>query len=37
MDSNSVWEAQTWRLQVDEQPQQVLLKQVQEMLHGVRL
>ncbi len=37
MDSNSVWEGQTWRLQVDEQPPQVLLMQVQEMLHGVRL
>jgi len=37
MDSNSVWEAQTWRLQVDVQPQRALLMQVQEMLHGVRV
>jgi hypothetical protein len=39
MDSNSVWEppAQTWHQRVDAQPQQVLLSQVQEMLHGVRL
>ena len=38
-DSNSVWEppARTWHQLVDAQPQQVLLSQVQEMLHGVRL
>jgi hypothetical protein len=39
MDSNSVWEppAPTLHQPEDAQPQQVLLRQVQEMSHGVRL
>jgi len=39
MDSNSVWDplARTWHQRVGAQPQQALLMQVQEMLHGVRL
>ncbi len=39
MDSNSVWDplARTWHQRVGAQPQQALLMQVQEMLHGVRV